>query len=402
MLSTLFNTLLFITSGLLVLSFLVFFHELGHYSVARFFNVAVERFSIGFGKPIAQWTAEKTGVRWSIGRIPLGGYVKFKGDAGAASNPDAAELETLKSEMVASGDADVDNIFHFKPLYQRVLIVLAGPVANFLLAIIIFAALALGYGSRDYVSEISVVTENSRAAEAGFLPGDKVITMDGKDVSTWSKLGQHIALRSETDIVTVIERDGMEKTLTVRPKREEKKDFVGGKANVGHIGIGIDRNTPIKTVSYNPIEALGYGVSETGARLSATGIYLGRIFTGRESGDQLGSVVKIATITGKSTIDIANADITVSERASAMLLTLLSLGASISIALGFANLMPIPALDGGHLLYYGYEAVAGRPLSQKKQEFGFRIGFAILLTLFVVLTINDIGYVSDLVRNLSS
>ena len=395
MIDTLFNTALFIASGLFVLSFLVFFHELGHYSVARFFNVAIERFSIGFGKPIMQWRG-KNDVAWSIGRIPLGGYVKFRGDAGAASNPDMEQLEALKEQMRTEDDVDLRNVFHFKPLYQRVLVVLAGPVANFILAIALFAIIALSFGSRDVNSIIDKVTPNSPAASAGFEPGDKILRMDGKDVSSWSKLRTYVSLRSNTDIAAEVERDGRIITLQVRPQRVEQKDFVGGKAKGGQIGISITQDAGFVTRSYGPIEALGYGVAETGRILSATGTYLGRIFTGKENGDQLGSVVRIATITGKSAVDAANMDISMAERIKSMLLRLLSIGASISIALGVANLMPIPALDGGHLLYYGYEAVAGRPLSQKKQEFGFRIGFAILLSLFVVLTINDISYVRSL------
>ena len=392
MLSIALNTILFIASGLLVLSFLVFFHELGHYSVARFFNVAIERFSVGFGKPIAQWT-NKQGTKWSIGRVPLGGYVKFKGDAGAASNPDAEQLEALEAEY--GGDA-LKEIFHFKPLYQRILIVLAGPIANFILAIMMFASIALTVGSTQYLAVVETVRTGTPAEASGFLPGDKILRMDGKDVSTWSRLGTYVSLRSDTPIETEIERDGELLTLIVTPTRSEREDFVGGRSRVGEIGLGGSMDGPSKKLSYNPLTALQFGVKETGRTISATGTYLGRIFQGKENGDQLGSVVKITAITGKSVVDVANADISPLARVKAILLRLIAIGASISIALGVANLMPIPALDGGHLLYYGYEAVAGRPLSQKKQEFGFRIGFAVLLTLFVVLTINDIGYVRSL------
>ncbi len=395
MLGTALNIVLFVASGIFVLSFLVFFHELGHYSVARFFNVAIERFSVGFGKPIVQWT-NKHGTKWSISRVPLGGYVKFKGDAGAASNPDAEELEKIKEEFSGKGDVALENIFHFKPLYQRVLIVLAGPIANFILAILMFAAIALSVGSTRYASVVGTVVENSPAEAAGFMPGDTILRMDGEDVSTWSQLLTYVSLKSDTEITAEIDRDGVMKTLKVTPARTEREDFVGGRARVGQIGISIARDGPVKKVSYNPLTALQYGGQQTLSTISATGTYIGRIFKGKESGDQLGSVVKITAITGKSVIDVANTEASAWARIKAILLTLTAVGASISIALGVANLMPIPALDGGHLLYYGYEAVAGRPLSQKKQEFGFRIGFAVLLTLFVVLTINDIGYVRSL------
>ena len=393
MLAGLFNTVLFVSSFLLVLSFLVFFHELGHYSVARFFKVSVERFSIGFGKPILAWTS-KSGVKWSISRIPLGGFVKFAGDAGAASNPDAEQLEAIKAQMAASGH-ELSTIFHFKPLWQRALIVLAGPLANFILAIFIFAALTMAIGTQHRQALIGAVLPNTPAAAAGFEVGDKVIRMDGKDTPHFIDIQRHVQLRSDTDIETVVLRDGQEITLIVRPEKLEQRDFVGGKANIGRIGLGGDAASPIIYKRYNPIEAIGFGTQQVGITISSTGTLLKRIFTGKEDTKQLGSVVKIAAITGKSAVDVANLDVPVSTRIKALITRLSMLAASISIALGVANLRPIPVLDGGHLLYYGYEAIAGRPLSQKKQEVGFRMGFALLLALFVMLTINDIGYVSS-------
>ena len=396
MITALIDTIIFLTSFVLVLSFLVYFHELGHYSVARFFNVAVERFSIGFGKPLAQWTA-KNGTYWSIGRIPLGGYVKFLGDAGAASNPDTKALEELKEKFEGDENVAVSNIFHFKPLWQRALVVLAGPMFNFILAVFIFAGLGLAFGSYTIESLVGEVVEGSAAEQAGILPGDRILTMDGKDVSQFNDMRKYVVLKSNSTIQTVIDRDGERLELSLTPQRVEERDFVGGKSSSGKIGIGSSEEAELVRIKYNPLTAVGYGVNEVGDTISMTATYIGRIFRGKEDGKQLGSIVKIAAITGKTAVDASKADVGFGERLRQIFIRLLSISAMLSIALGFANLMPIPVLDGGHLLYYGYEAIAGRPLSQEKQEFGFRLGFALLLTLFVILTVNDIGYVASIV-----
>ncbi len=396
MLTGIMLTLIAVFSFVLVLSFLVFFHELGHYSVARFFGIAVDRFSIGFGKPIWRRTS-KAGVEWVVARIPLGGYVKFTGDAGAASNPDTEKLEEIRAvyEAKPNGPA-IEDIFHFRPVWQRALVVLAGPVANFILAIILFAGIGLFIGIRFVTPQINSVVPDSPAAAAGFQVGDNILTLDGKVMKSESAVSQYIRLRSSTEVEAVIERDGRELTLVVIPKRTEIRDEIGGLSKVGLVGVSLKAGkTGIETVE-GPIAALGYGFRQTGDILGSTGTYLGRIFAGKEDGKQLGSVVKIATVTGKVAIDTAKADATLGVKLKAWALRMTFLAASISIALGFANLMPLPVLDGGHLVYYGYEAVVGRPLSQEKQEFGFKIGFAVLLTLFVVLTINDIGYVGSM------
>ena len=389
-------TLIGVFSFLLVLSFLVFFHELGHYSVARFFGITVDRFSIGFGKPIWQRTS-KAGVVWVISRIPLGGYVKFAGDAGAASNPDAEKLAELRAAYEANPSGpNIENVFHFRPVWQRALVVLAGPVANFILAIVLFAGIGLSVGNQYYPSDIGSVTANSPAEAAGFQPGDKILTLDGKAARDFSFVQQYVMLRRNTLIEVVVDRGGQEVSLAVTPESKNIKDAVGGKSTIGSIGLGLAAGTPPIREDFGPISALQYGVSQTGANLNAVGIYLGRLVRRKEDGKQLGSVVKIAAVTGKLAADTASADASVGVRLKVWALRMTALAASISIALGVANLMPLPVLDGGHLVYYSYEAVAGRPLSQEKQEFGFKIGFAILLTLFVVLTINDFGYVSSM------
>ena len=219
--------------------------------------------------------------------------------------------------------------------------------------------------------------------------------MNGDDVEEYQQLVGYIAVRSGVPINTVIDRNGEIITTTVTPERTQRKDFIGGKSNIGTIGVLLS-NQSMERMDHNVASAVEHGVSDLILTVKTTGTYIGRIFTGKEDGKALGGVARIATMTGKTAVDISQQETTVRKRLRNMIYALLSLGAALSIGLGVANLMPIPALDGGHLLYYGYEAVAGRPLSEQKQEFGFRIGFAVLLGLFVVLTFNDIGYIRSL------
>jgi regulator of sigma E protease len=392
----LFLGVLAIVSFVAVLGFLVLIHELGHYSVARLFGVAVERFSIGFGKPIFERKA-KSGTLWSIGRIPLGGYVKFLGDGGAASNPDTEQLEKIKTEMEDRGGVEASDCLHFKPLYQRVLVVLAGPLANFLLAIIIFAGFAFHFGTSELKAVAGELTPGFAAEQAGIQTGDVILTMNGRDATTYKKVITIVALSADTPLAVEILRDGEPMTIMVTPRRTERKDAVGGKADIGHIGMGFLNEESLRVhTDYGPLESLGYGTRETGAVIGSSLRYIGRIFVGRENGKSLGSIGKIAAVTGKVAIDTAKEDVSVKTRIYNGFMRLFSLAAMFSIGLGVANLMPIPVLDGGHLLYYGYEAVMGRPLSAQKQELGFKIGLSLLLALFVIMTWNDIGYVQSL------
>ena len=379
----------------LVLSFLVFFHELGHYSVARMFNIAVEKFSIGFGKPIVK-RRRKSGEIWQISRIPLGGYVKFTGDAGAASNPDVEALARMRTELAKTPDGpQVEDIFHFRPVWQRALVVIAGPMANFILAIVIFMGLGMAFGDNYYPSQIGKVEANSPASAAGFQPGDNLLTLDGRDATRFDTLQKYVAMRSGSPVVAIVERDGREVELTFTPKRKITRDQIGGKTSLGSLGLHLRNGTQGVKKELNVFQSAKFGFDKTTETIGMTGHYLGRLFQGKENGKQLGSVVKIGTVVGKVASDTAKADIPVKQKIKAWAARMASLAASISIALGIANLMPLPVLDGGHLLYYGYEAIAGRPLSQEKQEFGFRIGFAVLMGLFIFLTINDIGYVGS-------
>ena len=388
------NTLVFVFSFLFVLSLLVFVHEMGHYSIARVFKVSVERFSIGFGKPVMRWRA-KSGTEWTVSRIPLGGYVKFLGDAGAASNPDTERLKKIKADMDAKhGKNAWQSCFHFKPLWQRTLIVLAGPVANFALAALIYMWIALQFGIPQMIPKITNVTPEGPAALAGFVVGDEILSIGGREMRDVRTVQQYITLRAEEDLQVVVRRGSGEVELHVTPERRQRSDVVGGRMSAGMIGVGFSGLSERKT--YNIGQAAAFGAAHVYDSVAATCVYIGRIFTGKEDGKALGGIVKIGAITGKVGMDAVNLEGSAGFRAKAVFLSLMELAAALSIGLGFANLLPIPVLDGGHLVYYGYEAVMRRPLSERAQEIGFRLGFAALITLFLVLTWNDIGYVADL------
>jgi len=380
MLSFLFLAFIFIASFVVVLSFLVFFHELGHYSVGRFFGVAVERFSIGFGKPIVKWKA-KSGTEWAISRIPLGGYV------------DQERLKEIKAELSEQGHgARIEDVFHFKPLWQRALIVLAGPIANFILAVFVFGLIAMLYGTDERDSVVQQILPASAAEVSGVQVGDHFLTLNGKDVSNYRELLNYVAVRSDVKMDAVVLRGGNKINFEITPIRTEQEDAIGGTSRMGMLGISI---APGYHKDHGPVSAMGYGWGQLNRMFSSTGAYIGRIFTGKEDGKAFGGPIRIATITGKSTVDLVQTEMAFGDKLKWIFLTLLSIAGAISVGLGVANLMPIPALDGGHLLYYGYEAIAGRPLSEQKQEYGFRIGLAVILALFIYFTINDVNYASD-------
>jgi regulator of sigma E protease len=379
---SLLNILVFILSFLMLITFLVYFHELGHYLTAKLFKVSVEKFSIGFGKPIFQWKS-KNGTIWSLGRIPLGGYVKF------------SEIDNQENGVVPLTENN-DMLFTEIPVFQRMLVVLAGPIFNFILAIAIFASLSFTLGSYKVESIVGTVLEGSPADKAGFLVGDKILSMDNVNVSDFNDLRRYVALRGDTDILTKIYRNEANIELIIKPERKFDKDLIGGISETGKIGIGLSEPLVITRLEYNFFGAITYGYKELISSISMTGYYIGRVIKGEEDGKQLGSIIKIATISGKVAVDAINENTPIIVRLRELSVRLLTISASLSVALGVANLMPIPMLDGGHLVYYGYEAIAGRPLSQKKQEMGFQLGLAILFTLFVVLTLNDISYVSSI------
>ena len=377
---------------LAVLTLVITIHELGHFGVARLFGVAVDQFSLGFGKALISRT-DRSGIEWRIGAIPLGGYVKFAGDTDVSSSVPAAEaLNTLRREIAAKeGVGAVSRYIQFKPLWQRVAVTLAGPFANFALSIVIFSALALLLGATIIKPRIGTVEPGSPAAAAGLQSGDLVTLMNGRPVVDFRDIGALVRMRTGDPIRMTVSRGAGAQDLTVVPQRHAFTDPLTGRvAQLGYLGL-----TPsmapgdVYRKHYNPIEAVGNGVSTTWDILSTTVDYLGRIVTGRESPNQLGSLVGMAQTSGAVAKEAVQSSPNLGLQIVNLSLSLLGLAAFLSVSIGFMNLLPIPVLDGGHLLFYAYEAVARRPAAAKVQAVGYRVGLALLLGLMLFATWND-------------
>ena len=359
-----------------VFSALVFFHELGHFWVARRFKVRVETFSIGFGKTLVAWR-DRLGTEWRIALIPLGGYVKFFGDASVVSN--------AKQDMEGLSDDEKADNFHFKPLYQRALIVAAGPIANFLLASVIFTILFTIHGQPFSSTELAHIVPDSAAEEAGLRVNDRVLEIDGRKIERFEELHMFVATHAEIPIDITILRDGTEFTRTVTPRKRELENRFGKKYETGFLGVApLGRDL----VERGPIDAAWYAVKETEFWTSYIVRTLVELVEGVRSFSELGGPLRIGEISG--------------EKARISFSELVFFAAILSINLGLINLLPMPMLDGGHLLYYGFEAVRGKPLGHKVQEFGYRIGFAAVLMLMVAVTWNDLVSlgVSQFISNL--
>lgn len=374
---------------LFVLTLVVTVHELGHYWAARAFGTVIECFSIGFGRAIFKWR-DKRDVEWRIGWIPLGGYVRFAGDDNAASTvPDDADLEAMKQKILAHNHPSaVQKFFHFKPVWQRAIITAAGPIANFVLAIVLFALLLGMFGETRLPPRISTVEAGSPAAVAGFLPGDVVQSVDGREVDSFVDIAQYVAVRADVPITFAILRDNRPMELVARPEMVERTDRVGGRQKVGRLGMGSPQE--FERVHYGPIEAVVGGVKQTWNVLETTVYYLGRLIRGQVPADQLGGFIGIA----KASDEVAKLGAEGAPDPARGLLgsfvALLGLSAILSVSIGFLNLLPIPVLDGGHLMFYAYEAVARRPLAASVQAVGYRLGLALLLGFMLFAVWNDL------------
>jgi regulator of sigma E protease len=359
----------YVVPFLFVLTIVVFFHELGHFLVGRWAGVRVLTFSLGFGPELFGFD-DRHGTRWKISAIPLGGYVKFLGDETEASTPSTEALAQMTAEERALS-------FHHKKVGPRAAIVAAGPIANFLLAIVIFAGMFTFFGKPITSARVDKVEANSAAAAAGFQAGDVVTAIDGNKIDTFSDMQRIVSGRAGERLTFTVKRGEANLQLQGTPELREVKDPFG---NVQRLGVlGITRQTAagdVVTERVDPVTAVWLGVKETWFVIDRTLAYVSRIFTGRESADQVGGPLRIAQMSG--------------QVASIGLGALIQLAAVLSISIGLLNLFPVPLLDGGHLLFYAIEAARGRPLSERAQEVGFRIGLGLVLMLMVFATYNDI------------
>ena len=368
------GSLLYVGVFLVVLTVLVFVHELGHYLIARRNGVRIEVFSIGFGPEIFGWW-DRTGTRWKFSAIPLGGYVKMFGDSDASSGLPIARLGQLTA-------AEREVSFHCKRLGQRAAIVAGGPLANFIFAIVVLALLFMTYGQPFTPPDVGQVLPGSAAEAGGLKAGDTIVSIDGSAIERFEDVQQIVRLNPNVEMTVVVKREGEPVTLHVTPSRVEESDRLG-RHQIGQLGI---RGGGSKYIQRDPASAVVRAFGETWNLSSTTLEAMWQMVIGTRTTDELGGPLRIAQLSG--------------EVAQGGLVPLLWFMAVLSVNLGLINLFPVPVLDGGHLLFYAAEAIRGKPLGQRAQEYGFRVGLALVLTLMVFATWNDLVHtgIVDLVK----
>jgi regulator of sigma E protease len=352
---------------LLVLTVLVFVHELGHYLVARYNGVKVEVFSIGFGPELLGWN-DRQGTRWKISLLPLGGYVKMFGDADASSKPDMEKLGGLSQDLR-------DHSLFYKTVWQRIAVTAAGPLANYLFAVVVFAGVFMTVGERYTVPVLGSVIPKSAAASAGLKAGDRVLKLQGNPVNRFEDVAETVRENPDVSLAFEIQREQKTFQVSIVPETVVFQDRFGYTHRVGKLGVS--SNGQAEFIPQNPLKAVGKAVGEVFVISWKTLEAVGQMLIGMRSGDEIGGVLRIAKMSG----EVANLGVA----------TFFWFMALLSINLGLINLFPIPMLDGGHLLFYGIEAIRGRPLSEKAQEWGFRFGLFCVLSLVIFSTWNDLS-----------
>src|SRR4051794_1188530 len=356
---------------LFVLTIVVFFHELGHFLIARWCGVRVLTFSIGFGPELFGFN-DRHGTRWKVSAIPLGGYVKFFGDENAASVPDADTI----SQMT---EAERRVSFFFKPVPQRAAIVAAGPIANFILAIVIFATVFTLYGKQATPARVETIQAASAAEAAGFKPGDLIVTINGRKIETFTDMQRIVSTHAGEPLDIDVDRAGQRIPIKATPKLTEMKDNFGNMHRIGVLGITGAREPPVRV---DPLTAVKLGVEETWFVIDRTLSYIGGVVVGKESADQLGGPIRIAQVSGQG--------------ATAGFVALIHLAAGLSILIWFLKPFSIPPLHCGPPFFFFLQGVPGRPLSDRAQEYGFRFGLAVVLLLMIFATYNDILHLASL------
>ncbi len=361
-----------------MLTVIVFVHEMGHYLVARWNGIAIQTFSLGFGTELIGFN-DKHGTRWKIAAIPLGGFVRFVGDMNAASMPDPEAVAALPQE-------ERKRLFINKNVWQRIAVVSAGPLANVLFTFVVLYGLLLAYGQYTIPPVIGDVVQGGVAQQAGLLPGDKIVSVDGYGVRGFEDFQRLISTAPARSVTIVLERTGAKQTVVLVPAVAEEADRFGNKHRIGRIGVSrsVDQ-ADVTLYRPNPVEAVAMTGEQIRFIVDRTVAFLGDFFVGRGDVEQLGGPVKVAKVSG--------------EVATLGIVALINLAALLSLNIGIFNLLPVPVLDGGHLVYYLIEAIRRRPLSPRAQEWGYRVGFAIVGTLMIFTLLNDT--VLDALRHIS-
>ena len=357
--------LMTVLSFLLVIGPLIFIHELGHYFAGRWFGVKAEAFSIGFGREIAGWTDQR-GTRWKIGWLPLGGYVKFKGDMNPASQPSREWLSMPAEERAQT--------FQSKPVWQRFIIVAAGPLVNFLFPILVFTAFFAVAGEWRTPNVVPGIAPGSAAMRAGLQEGDRITAINGSAIERFEDIAAYLQIRPNHPITIEYVRGGQQRVAKVRSDSATLTDQFGNKAEVGRLGVMWPQPTRVELPIHKAFVA---GVEQTGKIVQSMVVTLGQVFTGQRSVKEMGGPLKIAQYSG--------------QQASQGWIDFLLFMCLISINLGFINFLPIPLLDGGHLFFYAIEGVRRKPLRTEAQEWAFRTGLAALLALMIFVTLNDLA-----------
>ena len=383
MLDTVFSILIGLGSFVAVLSLVVFVHEYGHYRVAKSLKVAIEKFSIGFGPQLFARTA-KDGVLWRIGALPLGGYVKFAGDLDESSFGSQEITEEAKAK----------NYYYAKPVWVRALVSAAGPFANFVFAILVFSMFFMGFGETFQKPYITEIKANSAASQSQLQVGDLILAVNGEEMRSERDLRRTILTAGGQELMLKVKRRDAEINIPVVPKIMQIETPFGDMESQGLLGVGLGGpGTALVHVKYNPVQAIGRSFEKSSEIISTQVKFIGALFRGAMSAGHLSGPLGIAQAAGK----VANGSLnnmpdtaTAFDKLGNLALALIELAAFLSIAVGFMNLLPMPILDGGHLVFYAIEAIRGKPVSENIQLISYKVGFACLMMLFVFATFQDL------------